>query len=87
MGCFPRKGEAVILTSINLDAFTRAYVECALWSSNDESTPAGGDPMDSNYSIQDIAPEALEKIKDPLDKIASIEGLPKHSESVKVRFR
>lgn len=30
--------------------------------------------------------KALEKIKDPLDKIATIEGLPKHSESVKIRF-
>lgn len=30
--------------------------------------------------------KALEKIKDPLEKIASIEGLSKHLESVKVRF-
>ena len=30
--------------------------------------------------------KALEKICDPLDKIASLEGLPKHSQSVKIRF-
>ncbi len=30
--------------------------------------------------------KALEKIKDPLEKIAGIEGLDKHLESVKVRF-
>ena len=63
MGRSQEKGEVVTPTTIHLDAFTRAYVECALWSSNDESTPAGGDPMDMNYSITDIAPEALEKMK------------------------
>ena len=36
-----------------LDTFTRAYLECALWSSTDESTPAGGEPMDNNYSLDD----------------------------------
>ncbi len=31
--------------------------------------------------------KALEKIREPLEKVAAIEGLPKHSESVNVRFR
>ncbi len=31
--------------------------------------------------------KALEKIKDPLEKIATIEGLDKHLESVKIRFQ
>jgi histidinol dehydrogenase len=30
--------------------------------------------------------KALEKMKDPLEKIASIEGLARHLDSVKVRF-
>lgn len=34
-----------------------------LWISNDESTPAGGEAMDKNYAIEDIAPEALEQMK------------------------
>lgn len=42
-----------------LDDFTRAYVECALWSSTDESTPDGGEPFDKNYGIEDIAPDSL----------------------------
>lgn len=42
-----------------LDAFTHAYLVCALWSSTDETTPAGGEPLDSNYSIDDIAPESV----------------------------
>lgn len=37
-----------------LDDFTRGYIECALWTSNDESTPDGGLPMDRNYSIEDF---------------------------------
>jgi hypothetical protein len=38
-----------------LDAFTRGYVESALWSSSDQ----GGEPLDKNYDIDDITPEAL----------------------------
>ena len=45
-----------------LDTFTRAYIECALWSSNDWSRDDGGDPLDKNYSADDIAPETLAKI-------------------------
>lgn len=44
---------------MNLDSFTRQYIETALWSSNDESTPEGGNPLDANYDINDIAPETL----------------------------
>ena len=46
----------------NLDEFTLAYIECALWSSNDESTESGGEPMDANYDIDDIAAETLDLI-------------------------
>jgi len=45
-----------------LDQFTTGYIECALWSTNDESTPEGGVPLDKNFSVSDIAPETLEKI-------------------------
>ncbi len=46
----------------NLDDFTKAYIEAALWSSNDESTPSGGVPLDRNYSVDDIAPETLARM-------------------------
>jgi hypothetical protein len=46
------------------DDFTLAYIECALWSSHDESTPDGGEPMDANYDIDDLAPETLRKMID-----------------------
>lgn len=43
-----------------MDTFTAAYIECALWSSTDNSDPeTGGDPLDANYDADDIAPEAL----------------------------
>lgn len=47
------------MTADKLDAFTRQYLETMLWSTNDESNDRGGDPLDKNYSIDDIAPEAI----------------------------
>lgn len=47
---------------MNLDKFTRAYIEAALWSSNDESEPSGGEPMDKNYTIEDIAEETIKEM-------------------------
>lgn len=46
-----------------LDNFTLAYIEAALWSTNDESDEAGGEPLDENYSLDDIHPDTLVKIK------------------------
>ena len=39
------------------DTFVDAYITCALWSTNDESTPEGGEPFDSNYSVDDMTDE------------------------------
>lgn len=41
-----------------LDDFTMAYIECALWASTDDND----EPLDSNYSIDDIEPDSMEKI-------------------------
>lgn len=46
-------------TIADMDAFTRAYVACALWSSTDNANESGGEPLDANYSIEDIAPHTL----------------------------
>lgn len=48
---------------MSLQDFTSAYIECALWSSNDESRDDGGDPLDANYSEADLAPETRAKIE------------------------
>lgn len=37
-----------------LDVFTRAYIECALWSSFDDERP-----LDENYNINDISESCL----------------------------
>lgn len=47
-----------------IDSFTQGYITCALWSSNDESDDSGGNPMDDNYSDDDIAERALQEIID-----------------------
>lgn len=44
-----------------LDAFTRAYLECALWSSNDNNDPeTGGDPLGDTHTIEDITQDAIQ---------------------------
>jgi hypothetical protein len=48
---------------MTIDKFTASYIEAALWSSMDESTPEGGEPMNANYTISDLAPETLERMK------------------------
>ena len=45
-----------------MDRFTTAYIEAALWSSTDESDGQGGEPLDANYGLDDIAPETLARI-------------------------
>lgn len=45
-----------------LTEFARAYIACALWSTNDNATPAGGEPLDTNYTASDIAPETLTRM-------------------------
>ena len=47
---------------MRLDEFTTAYIECMLWSTNDESTPEGGEPFDENYSVDDIDSKSLVNI-------------------------
>lgn len=42
-----------------LEAFVQGYLECALWSSTDESRDDGGDPLDDNYDTSDIHPDAI----------------------------
>lgn len=50
------------ITLDEIDDFTRAYIEAALWSSTDESREDGGDPLDKNYSPEDLTDEALARI-------------------------
>ncbi len=51
-----------------MDAFLNAYIVAALWSSNDEATPEGGEPLDANYGPNDLHAETLEKMKADCDR-------------------
>lgn len=43
----------------DLSEVVKHYLICAMWSSNDESNEAGGDPIDDNYGLADVHPDAL----------------------------
>lgn len=45
-----------------LDEFTTAYIEAALWSSNDEADESGGEPLDKNYDLRHFSEETLESM-------------------------
>lgn len=51
-----------------MNAFTLGYLEAALWSTNDESTPQGGEPLEKNYSVDDFSPETLAQALEDCDK-------------------
>jgi len=46
------------MIATDLDEFTLAYIEAALWSSTDDN----GHPLDANHSADDIAPDTLAKM-------------------------
>ncbi len=46
-----------------MSTFLTAYIECALWSSTDNSTESGGEPLDENYGPDDLAPATLAEFK------------------------
>ena len=47
--------EQIAAIANNKDQFTRAYAECALWSSSDDD----GTPLDEGRDYSDIAPATL----------------------------
>jgi hypothetical protein len=61
-----------LATEQTIETTLRAYIECALWSSTDNSREDGGDPLDDNYGPDDLAPEAFESMReDVTDFLAS----------------
>lgn len=45
-------------TDEEINLFVEGYLQAALWSSTDESDESGGEPMDANYDVSDIDPQA-----------------------------
>lgn len=56
--------EAFDAESYDLDSMVAAYLECALWSSTDESDESGGRPLDESYDVDDIAAETHDKARE-----------------------
>lgn len=52
---------------IDRNVFLRAYIECALWSSTDNSREDGGDPLDANYGEDGIAEATHAQMKKDCD--------------------
>ena len=51
----------------NVETMLRAYIDCALWSTNDESDESGGIPLDATYTADDIAPGTLERMRQDVE--------------------
>ena len=51
------------MTLDDLETFFSAYVECALWSSTDESDESGGDPLDQTYGPEDLDQNTMEGMR------------------------
>lgn len=51
----------------DIEEMLQAYIEAALWSSTDESD----EPLDKNYSEDDIAPSTLKKMKKDVETFAN----------------
>lgn len=49
--------------TLDLDTILQHYQICSLWSSTDNSDDAGGDPLDDNYSVSDMAPQTVTKMR------------------------
>lgn len=57
-----------------LDKHATQYLETALWSTNDDSTPAGGVPMDDNYCVADIDPATVRQAIEDCRRFANEAG-------------
>ena len=63
----PKPITAAFRKRASIDPFLASYIETALWSSNDNSNEQGGEPLDKNYSLLDIAPETLKLMQQDCD--------------------
>lgn len=67
-------------TLSEIDTFTRAYIECALWSSTDHSDDQGGDPLDASYGSEDIAPATLQRMIEDCEQFQADNGIPEYGD-------
>lgn len=56
------------------EEFFQAFLVCALWSSTDNADESGGQPLDENYEIENIAPETLAKLRKDCENFCESEA-------------
>ena len=61
---------AAEISESDIDDMLAGYIEAALFSTNDESTPEGGYPLDDNYSECDLTPELKAEMRVDCAKFA-----------------
>jgi len=53
---------------LDLSPELKSYMETALWAETDNADESGGELLDKNYGIDDLAPEAIEKMRRDVEK-------------------
>lgn len=59
-----------MLREQDIEAMLSQYVETALWSTNDESTPEGGVPLDDNHTPDDVDANTLKRMREDCERFA-----------------
>jgi hypothetical protein len=60
---FDQKVEDSKFTHGQLEEFLLHYMICGLWATNDNSDESGGNPLDDKYTIEDIHPDSVKKMR------------------------
>ncbi len=47
---------------LHRDSFIKAFFACALWATNDNADPSGGEPLENNFSESDFDPMTKAKL-------------------------
>ncbi len=59
---------------MSLQEFRNGYIDCALWSTLDESRDDGGDPLENSCGAGDIDPETMAAIERDCDSFYAKHG-------------
>lgn len=54
--------------------FENDYIECLFWSTNDNSNEQGGEPLENNYTADDLSSEASQQIHNDCKKFRELAG-------------
>lgn len=57
--------------NFNIDEVLEHYIIAALWSTNDESDPSGGEPLDRNYTKDNIHPDTIFEMRQDVERFVN----------------